>query len=561
MKKNAYIISLILLFLVSCTRYTPLSLRLDLVDEIINQNPDSAFRILDDSKDLFNGAPEAEQMRYRVLMVDAQNKLDMKMPTDSTFFDVVEYYDNYGTSNQQMKVHYLLGCIYRGMREAPTALQCYYDAVEKADTLSGDCDNLSLMCVWGQIAMVLHSQNIIEKQIEALNRYCDLALKINSLGDYATGLQRMSYPYLSFGDTISAISCVEKAIDAFNKIGYKKDAASLSAMLIPIYINRGEYDVARQHMQIVEKESDMFDENHEITHGREHYYFTIGSYYLATNQLDSASCYFRKAISKGVYVDGYEGLLSVFQEKRNSDSILLYSKLYKLALEERQRVLKVDAIVHTSSMYDYNRYKSMSENEKLKSENRTLLFTIAFMVFVITATYLFLLYRKKIRRKNHEMKEEVMHYKNLQQENEEVIETMIRNVDEYRTMYENQKMENQETLFYATDIAKIFQESQSFMSDSDWAGLIESVREYMPLLYRLLMQNTDLSIQERHVCILVRMSISTSQIMYIMGVNNTQHVSTIKRNANKKLFGENSASSLLRNIKASESNTVNNVKA
>lgn len=36
--------------------------------------------------------------------------------------------------NEKMEAHYILGCIYRDMKEAPKAMQCYQDAVKSVDT-------------------------------------------------------------------------------------------------------------------------------------------------------------------------------------------------------------------------------------------------------------------------------------------------------------------------------------------------------------------------------------------------------------------------------------------
>jgi hypothetical protein len=63
-----------------------------------------------------------------------------------------DYFDRHGTPNERMRAHYLLGCAYRDMGEAPAALQSYQDAVDRADTLSDDCDIRRLMSVYGQMA-------------------------------------------------------------------------------------------------------------------------------------------------------------------------------------------------------------------------------------------------------------------------------------------------------------------------------------------------------------------------------------------------------------------------
>ena len=58
----------------------------------------------------------------RMLKVKAQNKLSMQLPSDSSFMEVVSYYDRHGSPNDRMLSHYLLGSIYRDMNEAPMAL-------------------------------------------------------------------------------------------------------------------------------------------------------------------------------------------------------------------------------------------------------------------------------------------------------------------------------------------------------------------------------------------------------------------------------------------------------
>ena len=61
-------------------------------------------------------------MRYRLLKADALNKTDAPLPSDTLIKEVVEYYDRHGNANERMRAHYLLGCAYRDMGEAPAAL-------------------------------------------------------------------------------------------------------------------------------------------------------------------------------------------------------------------------------------------------------------------------------------------------------------------------------------------------------------------------------------------------------------------------------------------------------
>ena len=69
-----------------------------------------------------------------------RNYVPMTDVIDSLLLEAVEYYDRHGTPNQRMRAHYLLGCSYRDLDDAPQALHCYQDATDAADTLDSDCD-------------------------------------------------------------------------------------------------------------------------------------------------------------------------------------------------------------------------------------------------------------------------------------------------------------------------------------------------------------------------------------------------------------------------------------
>ena len=85
-----YIISLILIFAVSCSNNNPLLSRLDHIDSIMDANPQAAYDSLCTIKKTQNIASAKKvNMKWRMLMVTAQNKLYMQMPTDSAFSEVV----------------------------------------------------------------------------------------------------------------------------------------------------------------------------------------------------------------------------------------------------------------------------------------------------------------------------------------------------------------------------------------------------------------------------------------------------------------------------------------
>ena len=135
-------------------------------DSLMADRPDSALQILDGCEAEVAAWPESQQMRHRLLQAKARNKAYVPFTSDSVMIDVVDYYDCHGTANEQMEAHYLLGCVYRDLGEAPKALSAYHDAVECADTTAADCDYALLARLHAQMASLLNDMQLPYEAID-----------------------------------------------------------------------------------------------------------------------------------------------------------------------------------------------------------------------------------------------------------------------------------------------------------------------------------------------------------------------------------------------------------
>ncbi len=101
---------------------------------------------------------------------DSLNRAYAPLPSDSLLRRAADFFDRHGTRNDQVRAHYLLGCAYRDQGQAPEALKCYQDAIDKADTLSSDCDFQRLMAVYGQMTDLYHAQGLAQDELTASER-------------------------------------------------------------------------------------------------------------------------------------------------------------------------------------------------------------------------------------------------------------------------------------------------------------------------------------------------------------------------------------------------------
>ena len=158
MNRLAYIyISMIVVTLFGCNG-RKITSQLEAVSKIADANPDSALIVLDEYSKQKDDWGKADRMHYELIRLKALNKSGVKIKSDSIIKDVVTYFDGNGEHNEQMLAYYLLGRFYANIGEAPQALQTYYDAIDKADTLDSNCDYGTLAAIYGQMASIFHQQ-------------------------------------------------------------------------------------------------------------------------------------------------------------------------------------------------------------------------------------------------------------------------------------------------------------------------------------------------------------------------------------------------------------------
>ena len=297
-------------------------------------------------------------MAYELQKAQAQNLAYVDFQTDSVLRIVARFYDSHGTPNDRLRAHYLLGCAYRDLHEAPLALLAWEDAITAADTLSPTCDYATLFRVYGQMADVYFRQLMPEKQLEAQQQFCHYALLAGDTLYYISGLLKKNDAYLALGDTSAIYRNIEHVRGLYLQRGLTVKAAQVYQTAIYIAIEQGQYQRADSLMQIFEHQSGLFDEHGNIARSREIYYYEKGIYYLGINRLDSAEYWFRRTMKyEKLHVDAYRGLLAVYKEKKEADSIFKYNQLYENAIARYLNNTKTYAVTQAEGMYDYQRHE------------------------------------------------------------------------------------------------------------------------------------------------------------------------------------------------------------
>lgn len=573
------------------------------IDTLMEAHPDSALQRLDSLRSQKESWPKSLRMRYDLLEAKAQNKAFVDFTSDSIAKEFTKYYDSHGTANERMMAHYLLGCVYRDLGEAPHAVDCYLDAISQADTTAKDCDFYTLSCAYAQMAYIYYKQLLLTNSIEANKKASIYAFRSNQPKFAITNLVGMASSYILLNKRDSAELILKKANGLYLRYGLLQNALQSSNSLLYLYVdNPSKLKEAKELIDKYEELSTHFDRSLELRGDKRQFYYYKGKYFEENNQLDSAEYYYRKVYRPNMsFVDMdpmYRGLLSVFTKRHQSDSIAKYSQLLCLANDSSIAKKDQDLTAQMAASYNYNRYqKEALENEKIAHHTQIILISILIGVAVV-AFILYTIWRnhlKKQERLRAEYTKATEEYeKNIRtmrlldsayqevinavkeelsktrSENQSHLETITAEYERNKTELEEEnhkltgtirKLEKQEAVsdylqktkeLMNTEIVKHIKDLEQIplltLTKDDWNMLNAEIATYFPSIIHDLNSLPKITDQKIRVCLLVLLKIKDSSIANWLELK-ANRISNIKSELNQELFGENSARTLYNNLR------------
>ena len=573
------------------------------IDTLMEAHPDSALQRLDSLRSQKESWPKSLRMRFDLLEAKAQNKAFVDFTSDSIVKEFTRYYDSHGTANERMTAHYLLGCVYRDLGEAPHAVDCYLDAISQADTTAKDCDFYTLSAVYSQMANLYHKQLLLSYEIEARKQASHFAFLLKDTFHAIYNLDKSASAYILLNKTDSAEIILNDVQKQYLKNGYVQDALQSSTKLMFLYTGKDEkIKDLKKLIDKYEEESDLFDYKRDIHSSKRQYYYYKGNYFESTYQLDSAEYYYRKVYRPNMsYADidpMYRGLLSVFTKRHQADSISKYAQLLCLVNDSSIAKKDKDLIAQMAASYNYNRYqKEALGHEKIAHRTQILLLSVLILVTIV-ALILYTKWRNHLKKQKrlrteytkateeyeknmrimrlldsayqeviNAMKDELSKTKS---ENQSRLETITAEYERSITELEEEnhklaetirKLEKQDAVsdylqktkeLMNTEIVKHIKDLEqiplSFLTKDDWDMLNAKIATYFPSIIHDLNSLPKITDQKIRVCLLVVLKIQDSCIANWLDLK-ANRVSNIKSELNKELFGENSARTLYNNLR------------
>ena len=551
---------LIALLLAACGGSPEVDALLAVADSLSGVKPDSALRLLQQQEAGVPHWSKSQRMRHALLTAKAMNKAYVPLTADSLMTVVADYYDSHGTPNEQMEAHYLLGCTYRDLGEAPAALAAYQDAIDRADTTAQDCDYIQLSKIYGQMGELFYWQNLLQSASWSYGMGELNAMKSRDSLLAIVYYEQKAKCYYDMGKPDSMEIVIKKARKLYLQYGDTLSANTVIGPLVFLSVKNKQYEQAARFINIYGNNSRTARDTLLYQESWGQFKIHTGYYYLGLHRLDSAIHYLHSglALVQNPYnvTMAFEGLYDTYKELGVSDSIVKYAEKSIQAKDSTVNTHITDQMQRVQALYNYDRFRL--ESDKLSMEAGKAKQKVAFLSLVLTGFVLFSVViftiliihflRKRIKRQRLKVKyaADTLLFKSFNEElSRSSNQPAQKQAIEEKLQFLKDSLSKQAKDLNTEIITDSFQESDivakirakgaegKILPDAYWSSLRQAINVYAPLFMdSLAAMNCNLDLSDTHICQLALIrNMPQKAKASVMGLE--YHAAAMKR---KRLF-------------------------
>ncbi|MDE5949209.1 MAG: hypothetical protein K2G86_10640 [Prevotella sp.] len=561
MKKITYIIaSVIVLMSFSCSRFEYRK-SLIVADSLTETDPKRSIAMLDSMAPMMADAPKHEQMYHRLLQIKAADKSYIKHSSDSTILSLVEYYETEGDKTLLPEAYYYAGSIYRDIYDAPRALEYYQKAI---DGISGG--NMRVKGhIYFQSGSLLLNQALYN---QAINMYLKAFDNYKIQGDNINcihTLHHLAYTYNKINKKDSCLHYYQRASKLSKDINNEQMGMMVLAQMASFHIEQGDYSEAKKCLK---PSLDTLDSINISP-----YYTMALKICMNTQQYDSAHFYATELLKIGtIYAKQTASrcLTELALRENSYDNVAKYLKLFNEYTDSVKTITATESVNRMNSLYNYNLREK--ENLILKAENAnkkvalTITICTVFTLSIILITYIYRNRQKqklqieRFSRLRKELYEQSTEFIRKNKEKIEFLEQelkrtsdenhlLIERLEEQRAdlilanetaIRKQTRNESAKARIVATDIFKTIQnyiKKEKAVNAKEWKELDEIINKEIPDFKTNLYSYYNISPHEYHICILIRLEFSPTDMAMLLGCT-TSAVSKARKRLQEKFFSD-----------------------
>lgn len=564
MKNDMILISLCLwiaLTFLSCgkERY-PHSL--SLADSLISVSPSRARMVLKELEDDTMGMTKSQRMYYKLLRLKADVEANVMPATDVMTEEILKYYEKDGDRRMLSQAYYYAACLYRDINESPLALEYYQKTLE---TMPEDGDS----------CMMSHAYNGIGKLF--LSREMDDMAYKNLYLSYRIDSTRKDTLHMVYGLRDLSMACeytsMDRCLQFLREARRLNDKACLDIgcfideRMSAVFLRRNEYDSAWLFIQSPLKNISRMDSNKVYNIARDIYFYR--------NDYDSASYFCHKLMHMGsIYAreKAARQLAQICIHEGEIEKGVDYLKQCDAFEDSIERLDDIQTLTNANSLYNLKLKKD--ENNRLRIERKNyIIAALGVSIFSCALISLLIVLSIRHRQKQQRLRLQVFLLRKLQKErhDKDEPEKDIHEKEELSEQFENndknvvdserrakeQKARlcltsenNQQEATTHKDQQKmiLLKSHATFMAKKrlgegksilvpEWKKINVEIDALLPEFKYILYQAHNLSEQEYHICLLVKMGFKNADIAILVS-RAPNAVSQARKRLFKKMTGK-----------------------
>ena len=511
-----------------------------------------------------------EKYKATLCWADSLNGNYIPIPSDSMLIEAANYFDRHGTANERMRAHYLLGCAYRDMGEAPKALECYHDAADCADTLSSDCNYSLLYRIHSQVGELFYNQEDCHDCLKSYSLASRYAWKANDTIQAIVNdlLRANAYDNLNMPDSSLAIRL--KAHNSFENIHQEKLAAQVLGGTFATLLEQGKLQLAAHYMKKYEENSGYFNSNGDIEKGREVYYYYKGLYFLCVDSLEKAYSLFQQIEKDTSELNNrkayYKGMFEYYKKSHNVPMSARFAELYAIASDSSYQALSTEKMYAMQASYIYNRNERIATQkaqEAIRHRNMLYLSLLIAACLTLSLIAIYIRWRSQhrelalVRRKYSSdivnLSRSTKELKQLVGMRDSRIAELITQKEEEIKNYQQQisealndknfRLSKIDSKLLQSDVVKRIKHcarnvARQIPTDDDWIELRNLLKNETPNFFVFLDEDLyNISDIDIRICMLIRIGFQPKDIANLVGCS-LQKLSNTRKRLQKRILGD-----------------------
>jgi tetratricopeptide (TPR) repeat protein len=403
MDAKYYFLILTVCFAFSCSLQTREAKEaLNEAESIIEQQPDSAFRLLNT---IFfpEELSEKQYNRYMLLMMQAKDKSYRNIKSDTLIFDVRDYYIVKKDFPKSAMATYYCGRVLHEQDNGEKAIEAYLQALGFADKTSDD--NMKGL-IHGNLAILYNEHSFYPKAIEESRQAVEIFKKVNNHKNEISSLNIIGDCFLLEEQTDSAFYYYNESLKLADHYQIPDLQSNVRQSMGVAYRQTGNYGQAKSFFaEALSFSADSVEQVRIL--------LNISKMYMLESKIDSAKSYHNQAkdfqIHNPFLIRSSTCLLSEMNEKNGQyqEALKYYKEFYDYTLKVFKSE-KNNKLLEIREKYDFEKLKNEKTQLAIQHQKTVQSFTlVSFLVCII----IIIIYRRLRRKKRQilgEAKQEIV---------------------------------------------------------------------------------------------------------------------------------------------------------